>query len=81
MVFYVCWLLPTFTPSCPLKVGIGESPDNWYVHDATVTSCVFCRRAQTTPLSEQQEVLPPSKFGILVLYSQRVGGGVLQFAR
>ena len=41
-----------------------------------VTTCVFPRRAQTTPLSEQEEVLFPSNFGTLVTLSQG-GGGTL----
>ena len=39
-------LPPTFTPSCPLEVDVGESRDDSYVHDATVTSCVFLWRAR-----------------------------------
>ena len=73
----VAALPPTFTPSCPVVVEIGESPDDWCLHDATVTSCVFSRRAQTTPVSEQQEVFCFRQiFGILVLLSQAGGGGV-----
>ena len=30
----VAALPPIFTASCPLEVGIGESPDDWYIHDA-----------------------------------------------
>ena len=66
----VAALPPTFTPSCPVEVAIGESPDDWCIHDATVTSCVFSRRTQTTPLLEQQEVLFPSNFVFLVSLSQ-----------
>ena len=33
------------TPSCPLEVEIGESPNEWYLHDAIVSPCVFSRRA------------------------------------
>ena len=47
-------LLALSTPSCPLDVEMGESHDDWYILDATVTACVFLRRARQTPLSEQQ---------------------------
>ena len=70
----VAALEPIFTPSFPLEVETGEPPDDQYIHDAMVTSCVFSRCGQTTPLSEQQEVLSPSNFGCLLLLSQ--GGGV-----
>ena len=46
-------LPPTFTPSCPLEVEIGGSPDDQYIHDTTVTACVVLRDVRTTPLSEQ----------------------------
>ena len=52
---------PTFTPSCPLEVVIGGSPDNWYIHDTVVTAGIFSRRARTTRLSEQRLVLFSSK--------------------
>ena len=67
-------LPPTFNPSCPLEGEIGESLNDQYIHDTTVTACVFPWHAQTTPLSEQQEVLFPWNFGTLVLLSQ--GGGM-----
>ena len=66
---------PFSPPSCPLEVEIGASPDEWCIHDAIVTACVFSRRAQTTPLSEEQEVLFPSHFRTLVSLLQRGGGG------
>ena len=51
-------LLPIFTPSCPLEVEIGESPDKWYIHNTTVTPCVFLRhlRHLNNSLSEQEEL-------------------------
>ena len=72
----VAALPPTFPPSCRSEVEIGESPDDWGIHNTIVASCVFSRCAQTTPLSEQQEVLFPSNFGTLVLPPQRGGGGL-----
>ena len=38
-------LPPTFTPSCPLEVEIGELCDDLYIHGTTVTACVFLRQA------------------------------------
>ena len=52
--WYLGVLPPTSTYSCLLEVEIGESPDDRYIHDTTVTACVFPRRARTMPLSEQQ---------------------------
>ena len=78
MVFWGHWLLPCHPFSLflvLLGVEIRESIDNWYIHDAIVTSCAFRRHAQTTLLSEQQEVLFPSNFGLLVLPSQGGVGG------
>ena len=66
----VAALPPTFTASCPLGVETGELPDDWCIDDAMVTTCVFPRRAQTTPLSEHQEVLLPSTLETLVGRSQ-----------
>ena len=66
MVFWGSWVLPCHPvspPSCPLEVEIWGSPDDWYTHDAMVTSCAFSRRAQTPPLSEPQEASFPSNFG------------------
>ena len=63
-----------FTPSCFLGLEIRESPDNSYIQDATVTACIFLRRARTTPLSEQHYVLFPSNSGFLLLFSQRGAG-------
>ena len=45
-----------------------------YIHDAVVTACVFSGRAQTMPLSEQQQALFPSNSGTSVLLSQWGGG-------
>ena len=73
MVFLGYWLLschPFSPPFCPLEAEMGESPSDWYIHDAIVPSCAFSRR------TEQQEVLFPSNFGHLVLLSQ--GGGCQQ---
>ena len=78
----LCWgdgILVAALPS-PLLVlwrrRWGESPDNRYIHDAIVTSCVFSRRAQTTALPEQQEVRFSSNFGSLVLLLPPGGEGV-----
>ena len=64
----------TFTPSYPLEVDIGESPNDQYIHNVTATDCVFLLCMRTTPLSDQHEVLFPSKFGTLVLLLQGGGG-------
>ena len=59
----------------PLEVEIGGSPDHWCIHNALVTACVFLQRAQTAPLSEQEEVLFPSNSVLLPLFSQGEGEG------
>ena len=75
MVFWAV-LPPIFAPLRSLEVEMGESLGNQYIPGATVTVCVFSRRARTPPLSEQLLVLFPSNFGILALFSQgRAGGG------
>ena len=76
----VAFLPPTFTASCHLEGGMGESPDGEYIHDAIDAFCVFPRRTQTMRLSEQQEVLFLSNFGTLMLLL-RVGGGGWGFLR
>ena len=43
-----------FTPSCPLQVEIGESPD---MQDTMATACIFMRCARTAPLPEQLGVV------------------------
>ena len=78
MEFLGFWLLPCHPyspPSCPSEVEIGEAPDDWYMHNAIVTSCVLPQCAQTTPVSQQREVLFPSNFRSSVLLSQNGGGG------
>ena len=37
----VAALPPNVAASCPLEVETGESPDDWCIHDAVVTACVF----------------------------------------
>ena len=39
-------LPPIFGLSCLLEVEIGQSPDDWYIRNTTVTACVFSRRAR-----------------------------------
>ena len=76
MVFWGYWLLPCHPFSRLLMLWRWSwGPDDWYIPDARVISCAFTRRTQTSPLSEQQEVLFPSHFGAFVLLSQGGGGG------
>ena len=34
-------LPPPFTPFLSFGVGIGETPEDWYIHSTAVTVCVF----------------------------------------
>jgi hypothetical protein len=68
---FVAVLPPIFTASCRLEVEIGESPDDWYIHDAMDTACVFLTsRTNDALLSATLGVVSVKFLGALVLLSR-----------